>query len=281
MEILIVVCLLVGAFFLGAKGGAGTRKPVIDQLSRASAQDRMDYLNTLRRELANYLVWDDPARFQRLHELLRLEVSTYVSMTAAARSQRLAELSKKYPLYSDFDVIATRVYVLYPDAIRDFEELELAYRNIASFQALNIASDPYWKHFTVTDAQESEHLAKYVRRIQDTKLRLDIERAVREYYRADQSRDVGPYDTPDYTVQKVHHFAENRLGILVKASNEYGLYGFFVSDKNLPDGSPKIYYSFFRSDFAFQSEGLLDDLRAVTEWRRSPSGRDGGGAVAS
>jgi len=47
-------------------------------------------------------------------------------------------------------------------------------------------------------------------------------------------------------VRPVAHFTENRLGVLVKATNEHGLYGYFVSDKVLPDGTPKIHRSYNR-----------------------------------
>jgi hypothetical protein len=242
MEIAAVIILLIVAFAVGAKGGAGSQASIIDKLAVASAHDRMAFLNTLRREIANYLMWDDPDRFQQLSKVVQVEVSAYAEMTAKGRADRLKALTSKYPQYSDFDVIGTRVYVLYPDGVSwlGIEGLEGAYRDITNFQALLIASDAHWKYFMVAD--EGEHLAGYVREVHDTKLQLDIERAVGEYYRAGTQRgDV--FDTPEYRVQGVEHFAENRLGVHVKETNEFGLYGFFIFDETVADGSPKIRYA--------------------------------------
>lgn len=274
MEIAIVIVLLVVAFAVGAKGGAGSQASVIEKLEVASAHDRMGFLNTLRREIANYLVWEDPDRFQQLYNVVQVEVSAYAEMTAKGRAERMKALTSKYPQYSDFDVIGTRVYVLYPDGVSwlGIEGLETAYCDIANFQAILIAAEPHWKYFSVADAKEAEHLAGYVRQVHDTKLQLDIERAVGEYHRAGTQRgDV--YETRDYRVQNVEHFAENRLGVHVKASNEFGLYGFFIFDETEPDGSPKIHYSYYRSDPSFQSEGGLDYSCSVADWRLSSSGR--------
>jgi hypothetical protein len=76
----------------------------------------MNYLNTLRRELANHLVWQDPDRYLQLYQLIHAETATFEDLTTVAAQARLLELSKKYPQYQDFDLIGTRDYVIYADA---------------------------------------------------------------------------------------------------------------------------------------------------------------------
>jgi len=278
MEIVVIGGLLVAvvlAFNFGSKATASAAKVTIAKLLSDQAHDRMNFLSTLRRELANILIWSDPVRFRQLYQLVMTETGALKDLTSKGAQQRLDALSAKYPNYQDFDIIGTRVYVLYPDAIsmHDMESIEQAYRDIATFQGIMIASDPNWKNFTVASAKESDHLAKYVRRIQDTKLRLDIESAIQQYYLSNKANDRADYETNEFIVRRVQHFAENRLGVIVKATGEHGLYGFFVSDNELPDGSPKIYYGYYRSDATFQEETRLDSLNEVVDWRRSPSGR--------
>lgn len=281
MEFVVAVGFLIAvvvAFNVGAKAATSSAKAIFDRAQIAQAQDRKNFLTTLRRELANLLVWHDPVRFQQLYQVVLAETAGFKDLTAEGAQQRLDALSAKYPNYEDFDIVGTRPYVLYPDAIsmHDWDALEQAYRDIANFQAIMIARDPHWKFFLVATGEEAEHLAKYVRKVQDTKLRLDIERAVNEYYVATRnSNERADYDSREFTVRPISHFAENRLGILVKATNEHGLYGFFVSDTVQPDGSPKIYHSYYRSDATFQAEDHLDYLHEVANWRRSPSGRGG------
>lgn len=202
------------------------------------------------------------------------EISTYKDMSARSLQQKIDALSAKYPHYEDFDVFRTRSYILYPDALgfRTFEDLERYYSDIYFFQALMIARDPKWKWFQSASAKEFNHLSEYVQSLQDTKLCLAMDYCVGEFYRRDAAIDC-TYETNSFVVKRISHFAENRLGIFFKDTKEYAIYGAYVSDRVLPDGSPKVYYSYFRSDERFHSEVSLDILHGVADWRRFPSGR--------
>jgi hypothetical protein len=133
----------------------------------------MNYLNTLRRELANHLVWQDPDRYLQLYQLIHVETATFKDLQRSQAQARLLELSKKYPQYQDFDLLGTRDYVLYADTLagQDTADIEQRYRDIITFQALMIATDPEWRHFHATSAPEAQHLARYIQQVKDTKLR--------------------------------------------------------------------------------------------------------------
>lgn len=257
-----LIAVAVFAFRQGAKAGA---QPIA-QLLNAQAHDRMNYLTLLRRELANFLIWCDPDRYVRLYELIHAETQPIKELEPPSRQARLATLCEKYPNYQDFDLIGTRDYVLYADTLSDdLEDIEQRYRDIALFQALMIASTKSWKYFHTTDVGELEHLKKYARRVHDTKLRSRLEQAVSEHYIWEAGKDASPdaeFQSQDFSVCHVPHFAENRLGIEDKRTHEFGLHGLFVAD----DG--RIYKSYYRTDPAFEREQHLDQLHGVLQSTR-------------
>ena len=267
MEVFIVgLVALIGGFMLGAKLSAKAVAPQINEVSTTQAIDRANFLQTLRRELANILIWRDPQRYLQLYRELHSEAASFASWRPAVVRNRLLELCKKYPNYSDFDVIATREYVLYPDGVwwNDHDELEARYRDLVTFVALSVIDDPAWKEAAARgfvhklDEKELAHLSKYVQQIEDTKLRLRIDRAVEIYYgRRDEETDLLENDF--YSIRPLRHFAENRYGIHLKRTGEFAIYSFFVFD----DG--KISYSYYRSDPTFEQELRLDVLHAVLE----------------
>jgi hypothetical protein len=130
------------------------------------------------------------------------------------------------------------------------------------FQAVMIASTKSWKLFRATDAQELEHLKKYAKRVHDTKLRLRLEQAVREHriWQGGKEADADDYyQSQDFSISPVWHFAEDRFGIEDKKTHEFGLYGFFIAD----DG--RIFHSYYRSNAAFEREDHLDKLQGLVE----------------
>jgi hypothetical protein len=272
MEYLFVIVALLVPLVLGFYiGNRATRSSVKQRMLgfvRGRAEDRHAYLSTLSRELANYMIWHDPDRYHRLYVSLLKEATLLAGLSKENMQKRYDEIAARYPQYRDFDVIGTRPYVLYPDGLswKTIEDIEQAYRDIVHFQLILIASDENWKHFICISGEEERHLAEYVQRVKDTKLRIDIEQAMTEFRAWNKSNSHTPYESQRYTVQKISHFAENRYGIFVKPSNDYSIYGFYVFDEPQPDGLPKISYSYYRSDQQFQAELPLHDLRAATEW---------------
>jgi hypothetical protein len=185
-------------------------------------------------------------------------------------------VTKQYPNYEDFDGFGTRVHVLYADTHYGWsDELASRFADITRFQAVACAT--YWKDSAAwfggpTSDEDLAHLTKYVGQIKDTKFVLRLERAVDDYRVWDEGKGGLHWNLPDeqktfdnynVMVRPISHFAENRYGVHFKDTNEYGLYTFFVFD----DGG--ITYTHYRTDAAFQDEGLLYYLRSVADAYRN------------
>jgi hypothetical protein len=130
------------------------------------------------------------------------------------------------------------------------DELEQRYHDILLFQALQTSLDKSWPAFATASSKEFEHLKEYARQVIDSKFKAKLKRAVAEIDTL-KAHDLNVFETPDFSARHVSHYAENRYGIHLKSTNEYGLYGFFVAD----DG--KIFESYYRSDAEFIKEEVL------------------------
>jgi hypothetical protein len=272
MELFLVglVALVVGVF-LGSKLVGFVASPVVKDLQKTQAIDRASYLFTLRRELANILIWRDPQRYVKLYQELCSEFKSFKSWRLEEINKRLSELTKEYPFYKDLDTIGSKEYVLYPDAVswNSYEELESNYRDIATFVALSLISNTSWQDarfqidFNFTDEyvpDKLEHLLEYVERIEDTKLVMRIEQAM-DAYRA--KNESGLLDNEFLAVQPMlSPTPDNRFSIHIKRTNEFAIYSVFYYDEG---GSREEYY---RSDSSFEKEtylhpngALLDELK--------------------
>ena len=264
MELIVGIVALIVGYIFGRKSGARALVPALSQASNTQAIDRANFLQTLRRELANILIWRNPQRFLELYRHIHAEVSSLKSWRPEAIRKRHAELCSKYPNYSDFDAIGTREYVLYADgaSLMDDADLEGRYKDLVVFAALSIVVDESWrdasgKHFVHTmDDKELAHLTNYAKRIEDTKFRLRLDRAIEDnaMFRSQNERNL---NNDFYTIIDLPHFAENRYGVHLKRTNQFGIYSFFVFD----DG--RISYNYYLSDPNFQQEQRLDSLHAV------------------
>ena len=81
------------------------------------------------------------------------------------------------------------------------------------------------------------------------------------------SRRYEAFENDFYSIRYLSHYAEDRYGIHLKHTNEFGIYSLYVYD----DGRAS--HSFYRSDSAFQLEQCLDPLHAVLEEAMAPQGR--------
>jgi len=184
LEILIGIIALIGGVILGYRFAAKDALRLVRQLSYTQAIDRANYLGTLRRELANILISRDPQRYLMMYRELHREVSSLNLWQPEEVQKRLNELRSKYPFYSDFDALGTRDYVLYSEAVPflTHDEIEARYKDMVMFAALSSIADGSWKDAAsklfvhTTSDKELEHLTKYVRRIEDAKLNLDLGR---------------------------------------------------------------------------------------------------------
>lgn len=274
MELFLIglVALVVGVF-LGSKLVGFVTSPVVKDLQKTQAIDRASYLFTLRRELANILIWRDPQRYVKLYQELCSEFNSFKSWRLEEINKRLSELTKEYPFYKDFDTIGSKEYVLYPDAVswNSYEKLESNYRDIATFVALSLISNTSWQDakfqidFNFTDEyvpDKLEHLLEYVERIEDTKLKMRIDQAMDSYRNMNES---GLLESDFLTVRPLRSpTPDNRYSIHIKRTDEFAIYSVFYYDEG---GSHEEYY---RSDSTFEKEQLLHPNASVLDELKKP-----------
>jgi len=265
MEWIWIVVVIGAAIYFWQR----SRAPKVPPRPIGMASDRELVLATFRRELANYLVRLDPDRFLRFYQKAR---QVEIAIEKADKDEREAQLTiitKRYPIYTDFDLVSTREHVLYADALsmHSVEDIEEHYLNLVKFQALQRALHPDW-HEAATSDKNLEHLQKYVRRIKDTKFRQRLMTAEKEFNahrRAAKSSvplndpRVPPslaYETDVLAVYNVPDYAEIKYGFHFKDTNEFGLYAWFYDDMK-----DKTYEHFYRSDRKFEAAHPLDDLQ--------------------
>jgi hypothetical protein len=272
MDAIIGIGALIGGLAFGWRrgwrSGLKSANPIWQEALTTQAIDRANYLGTLRRELANILVWRDPQRYLQFYRKLHAEITSLVSWRHEEVDKRLTELRSRYQFYSDFDAMSTRDHVLYAEGypFMSYDDLEARYKDIVMFAALSSISDPSWKaaasrHFVHTTSDtDLAHLSEYVQKIEDTKFRLRLERITESGASlpsiADNPLD---FDNDAYSIKYLPHFAENRYGIHLKHTNEFGIYSFYISD----DG--QVRRSYYRSDHTFELEQSLCYLSEVVE----------------
>ena len=274
MELFFVglISLVVG-FLLGIKLTVKTALPEIKEMEKTRAIDRGNYLFTLRRELANILIWRDPQRYVKLYQELCSEFKSFKSWRLEEINKSLSELSKKYEFYNDFDIIGTKEYVLYSDHWHNYEELEARYRDITTFVALSLIASKSWIDaqyqidFPFTDEyvpDKLEHLLEYVDRIEDTKLIMRIDQAMDAYYSM-RDNESGMLDNDFFTV-KMHYRSSPDLcyALHIKRTNEFAIFSRFIHD----DGHTTDNY--FRSDSTFEKEQLLHSNGSVLDELKRP-----------
>lgn len=248
--LLAILIAVVLGFWFGAWGAGLGYKEATQQLLRAQAMDRNNFLSVIRREIANHLMQRDPRAFEGLYERTYDEVARYVTFSKAGLLAEFRSLCERYPQYSDFDFIGTREHVLYPDALALGDDVDTGehFRNIVRFQALNALLDDNWKHMRATTEDDRKHLHEYVKRVLDTRLRRKLERAIQAYYGA--RRDELDFENDDYSIIHVSHVAELRKGIHLKKSDEYGLHALFEEHER-----------YYGSDRTFEQQRHLDRVR--------------------
>ncbi len=254
--------------FLGFRGTFFLMRATVWRSSGALAEAHARWLFLLRRELANWLFRRDPDRYHRAYKTA-LEVTAAIrAATRAEQRCQHAKLAEQYPSYTDFDLIGTRQYVLYADTLGDhsYDEVERHYTDIVRFEALQAVLDENWPTTDAISEKELEHLERYVQQLKDTLFKGRLEAAIREFRAYQRAKSAGLpehiYETETFTVHHVKHFAEIRYGVHFKDTDEFGLYGFFVTDSGETD-SGKIITGFYRSNADFTAEIFLDDALSI------------------
>jgi hypothetical protein len=97
-----IIIGIIGGFLVGWRAGAKAVMPTLSQVANAQAIDRANYLRTLRRELANILIWRDPGRYLQLYKELNSEVTSLASWRPEEVRKQPTELRAKHPISHSF-----------------------------------------------------------------------------------------------------------------------------------------------------------------------------------
>lgn len=228
--------------------------------TETNSQLQNNYLETLRRELANLIIEHDLETFEKtFNRMLNWEAE----LVRSDHNRKHAEynaLLHKFPALEDFDVIGTRHFICYElESLGGIGDLVERYAEISKYLALDrIRQKSISKLYSKNEVQvfrETMHQYK------DRRLRNAIEEAMQRYYiwrngrGEDKPYDV--YDDKDYEVtsflthRRREFTPEIQYGIVCKKLKENGVYSFFVADGD------KTYYSYYRSNESFTEDERL------------------------
>jgi hypothetical protein len=261
--IFIGIIALIGGIAIGIKLQANNDRQKIKELMRSQAHDRFHYLATLRREIANILIWQNPDRFLAMYENIMLELQNVSDMNRDALKKRFDALVEKYPHFIDFDAVGMKDYVLYPDAIewKTNNDLEEYYKDNLRFTFYATELVKSWQTFRHYRDPHFDHARCYAQRVKDTHLKEKMLHAVESI---DVVQRYGDIDF-DFEIESEKFLAKRifsdtpdlQIGIHLKKESEYGIYSVFVDDK--------IFRSYYRSDPQFEGQKPLDTVRSWTD----------------
>lgn len=254
--IIAAVALAVGVYL-----GRQSQKPALSSLAStagrkaSAANDANDrYLEVLRRELANVIARDNPDKMIALYRKAKAQDREMLKADKARVQAELTALTHKYPVYEDFDKIATKHYVPYSGEPLWGEEGELsdAYLDISKFLIVTRIEDGRSQRPLFPD-DDDKSFQRCMQELKDRTFKSALEQAVDSYYLACRVAEQSGSQIHDYEDQKIGVFrlpsyADVRYGIHLKRTDEYGVYSFFVHD----DGKVSSRYS--RSDASFEKE---------------------------
>jgi len=260
--IIVGVIGLIGGFVLGAKANANSARSKFNEIMRSQAHDRFHYLATLRREIANLLIWVNPDRFLQMYENIMLELQNVSDMNRDALKKRFDALVEKYPRFIDFDAIGTKDYVLYPDAIdwKTTDDLEEYYKDNLRFTYYATELVKSWQIFRHYRNPHLDHARRYAQRVKDTHSKERMSHVVktieliREYDDLDFDFEI---NTDEFCAKRIFpRTPDLQIGIHLKKDNEFGIYSVFVDDE--------IFRNYYRSDPHFEEQRPLDTVRSWT-----------------
>ncbi len=254
-----VVALAAGIFI-----GRRSQRPALSALAstagrRASAaNDANDrYLEILRRELANIIARDNPDRMIALYQKAEAQESEMLNADKARIEAELEALTHEYPVYEDFDKIATKHFVPYSlePAWGGREELSDAYLDISKFLIATRIRDGVSRQ-PVFPNNDQKTFRRCMQELKDQTFTTALKNAIDSHHLARRVAEqlgshIGDYEDQQIGVFRLPSYADVRYGIHLKRTDEYGVYSFFVHD------SGKVSSRYTRSDASFENETTL------------------------
>lgn len=160
----------------------------IPELERNKAMDLSALLAVYRREIANYLILNNPKKFLKTYKKIEKQLRELDRSDKETLNARRLILTKKYPQYSDFDSLGTYDYALYSECYSGNEDdLVECYTDNIILHHLNYLlikknGMSLWEALPRNDDNDYiKHLKEYTDRIEDTKLQQMLILAFQEF----------------------------------------------------------------------------------------------------
>ena len=259
--VILLSAFVVAVLIINIRYYISEKSRLLNEMEQMKAADNALLLYVLARELANNLMQQDSSDYLKRFEKLYWKWVDIKKKTREYKFAHLQVITSKYPLYSDFESLNIKPYILYSEGFsyQSYDEWWDLYEAIRLFDALKCDLDKEWKfHGNDISKKELEHLQEYCRKFDDTKLLAHLHKA-REQLELLRNNNVDAlvnsdwqYDTQDYQFKRVPHVCEFRWGVYVKKLDRYGMWGVF-------DDGQTSYTTFFAADKKFE-EVLLDPL---------------------
>lgn len=263
--------LAVG-FLAGWVAAAHSAKSAVEQLARTHQADLAMWAEGVLAQLGNELMMRDHHRFVSFKESVGDELVHVAGSTLAEARKELMRIGERYPQVTDFQVFTGRLHLLHADSAAGWstEDLETRFRDLAFWFALQPRFQPLWTRRLQLDQEDRQHALKYAQQIDDGILEYRLKEAYAEYlFALPEHEDVTwPLETMRHRIVGVPHIAEDRIGVFIKDTGEYGMVSIFYGDE-------KTFVSYMRSDANFLDEIELHDGAHVSDlvWPRGAGGR--------
>lgn len=263
---------IAAAFGLGwairngaAKADRGAAAHALSMKAQNLEEAESRYLQTHQREVANLLLAMGPDLMEKAYRKARRRQDEAIEGGPARIEAELTALSHKYPFFQDFEVIGTRHFVPYSDAMdrRSEDDLVDQYLDISHWLALSFRKKHRDKVPALFDDADQKVMERVVQEEWDRKLRKRIEGAMElhrmfsttlDRYGQEQHRHGAvAFETAEISIQRGHteYSPEIEYWLSFSEPEEYGVYSFFVHD----DG--RISRSYYRSNEDFTRKAYL------------------------
>jgi len=248
-----------------AKAEYGVATQALSQKSRNLDEAESRYLQTHLREVANLLLEIGPDLMERAYTKARRRQDEAVAGGPARIEAELTALSHKYPFFQDFEVIGTRHFVPYSDAMDHWSEDDLVdrYLDISHWLALSFRKKHGDKVPALFDDADQKVMERVVQEERDRKLRRRIEAAmelhrlfsttVDRYGQEKFRHGAVSLETRDVSIRQgaTPYSPEIEYWISFREPEDYGIYSFFVHDDD------RISRSYYQSNADFTHKVYL------------------------
>ena len=164
---------LVCGYLLGFKIFRDNLLTTNFKLERISKSDRALIMRLLRRDIANYLMREDPDRFLELYKGAYQCSKSVGDLSEEKRVAMLKEITDEFPYYEDFDVIARRDYVIEIPRVfghPSHQELENHFLTLVRYQELLTTLLPPWKNAHPISEEDFDVAEEYVMEEKDRRV---------------------------------------------------------------------------------------------------------------